>query len=142
MSKSVRRKRKTQHKGKGAERKPSSMVRMDRLARRFAAFRRHHRRGAPISPQLREAVLEAIDQGANVSDVRRACGVTETQLDRWRKGPAARARPKGGHHAPARIFPVVDEAGVTKAVGPNTAPPKSLTLHLEGWEIAIRQTVP
>lgn len=76
---------------------PSQIV--EGLRNDFSVFRKK-RKGlySPIPRKLRKAVLAAIDDGITQSAVKSACGVTTSQLDKWRsqicvKSPAANPAP-------------------------------------------------
>ena len=99
------------------------------LARQFAQFRRQHGRGSRVPPELRAAVLRALDQGVGRECLRRALGLGGQQLDTWQRGAAAGAE----HGGFARIFEVTDAAEAGEPGG-------SLELRLGDFSIVIRTT--
>jgi hypothetical protein len=99
---------------KARSRRPSAPPHDKQLARlrdRFAAFRRSRRSRGAIPQALRLAVLDALARGVPASRVRTACGVTTTQLDRWRKAGLAVPPRDTAIPLPPRILTVVDHAG-------------------------------
>jgi transposase-like protein len=123
--------------GSGRRGDASTNANLERLRQRFAQFRREHPPQTRIPVPLREAVLTAMERGVTSSQVRRACGISSSQLEQWQKRretrgrqPAERRRPK------ARVFSVVGEAAGTKPADSHAAP--ELELRLAGWSIRVR----
>ena len=54
-----------------------------RLQERFERFRRGTVRWTRVPADLRAAVLEAVRQGVTLTEVRRACGLSLSQLRLW-----------------------------------------------------------
>lgn len=98
---------------------------IENLERRFAKFRREHPARARIPDTLRGAVLAAMRQGVTPSQLRRHCGVSPQQIERWqRRRPTSSAMD-------ARVFTVTDDVE-----GPDAA---QIELRIDGWSIYIRR---
>lgn len=119
--------------------RPDEMPTIEELAARFAAHRRRSGRMARVPAGLREAIVSAIRGGVPSSRLRRACGVSTSQLKRWQSAhqPAART---SGEVPQAQVFTVVDE------VPPSTPPPvgrgavDGLELRVGPWSVCVRLT--
>lgn len=113
--------------------------RIEHLRRSFAKFRRANRPRARIPQELRDEALAALRCGAPEFDVRRACRVTQQQLECWRQRKRSGARNRDLDEQAVRVFPVVDdEAGVAhERTGDQAA--QQLELRIGGWSVCIRQ---
>jgi transposase-like protein len=104
------------------------------LRRRFADFRRANAARTRVPDDLRLAVLQAFDQGASMTALRRELGMTAEQVENWRRHAAG--VPLDGESAPgrsgARVFDVADRSVTGEA----------LELRLGGWSVVIRSTCP
>ncbi len=58
---------------------------LNSLGTELDAFRAGNSSHAPIPEALREAVLSAIDQGVNSSDVRKVLKMANSQIQAWRR---------------------------------------------------------
>jgi len=108
------------------------------LAERFASFRGRSRRFARVPRDLRAAVVAALRQGVSPGRVRRACGISTSQLELWRRAPDAGAS-AGGEHRDARVFAVVDSAPPRPSPRhpPSTAS-GALELRIGPWAVSVR----
>lgn len=113
--------------------------RIEHLRRSFAKFRRAHRPRTRIPQELRDEALGALRCGAAELDVRRACRITQQQLERWRQREHSGASNRALDEQALRVFPVVDdEAGIAIERGGDQAA-QQLELRIGGWAICIRQ---
>ena len=110
---------------------------VDELTTRFATFRRDNPRNTRIPDDLRAAVVVAIRRGVTATRLRRACGLSTSQLAQWRasaRGPL-RSTPGSQH---ARVFSVVGEAP-PRPPQPTAPPPAhDLELRLGPWSVSVR----
>jgi len=111
--------------------------RIERLQRDFARFRRTHPLRTRIPDSLRSAALDALQNGAAESEVRRACGVTSDQIAQWTKSQPGHAPRARLHPVEPRIFPVVEDA-TDPQHGSEVEPPE-LELRLGSWAVSVRQ---
>jgi hypothetical protein len=95
------------------------------LGQRFARFRGAHRDGARIPPELRAAVMAALEQGAKQGEVLRVCKLSWSQVRSW-KG--------GGPGGAVRVFAVEDAAEAPAALGEGD----ELQLRLGPWSVSVR----
>ena len=95
------------------------------LGQRFARFRGAHCDGARIPPELRAAVMAALEQGAKQGEVLRVCKLSWSQVRSW-KG--------GGPGGAVRVFAVEDAGEAPAAVGEGDA----LQLRLGPWSVSVR----
>lgn len=104
------------------------------LAKRFAQFRKEHRRHTRVPQELREAVLAVVGK-VPPGDLYRACGVSFRQVMTWK---AAKAR---SSEAPdVRVFSVVDDKGSAQphSTGITSAP--ELELRFGPWTVSVQLT--
>jgi transposase-like protein len=86
------------------------VTKLERLRNQFARFRRSRRSGAPIPKALRDAVLALLDEGVPATEVRRAFGVTRSQVEQW-AASADRGSPNDVELAAPQVLSVVEPAG-------------------------------
>ena len=110
--------------GRGREGQQSAEL-LAVLGRRFARFRGAHRDGARIPPELRAAVMAALEQGARQGEVLRVCKLSWSQVRSW-KG--------GGPGGAVRVFAVEDAGETPAALGEGDA----LQLRLGPWSVSVR----
>lgn len=129
--------------------------RLAELSGLFAAFRSTNTSRRRIPPQLRQAVLRALDDGLDAARVRYSCGVKVDQIEDWRGAAVRGVRQPGveGAASPAgalptaRVLPVVDacpeaapppaEHGLSGAAAmPSDSP---VTLVVSGWSITLHR---
>jgi hypothetical protein len=111
----------------------------EQLKRSFAKFRSGHRTRTRIPQALREAALAALESGMPELMVRRACGISGTQLRWWRLRQGACTDGIEQPEPKARIFPVVDDTPYLGAESAGASTGQSVQLRVGGWEICIRQ---
>jgi hypothetical protein len=111
------------------------------LAQRFAAFRRTSQRFTRVPRDLRAAATAAMRRGVTPSQLRRACGLSSSQLERWRESPNAVASSRVGEEG-ARIFSVVDDvpSRAGDATHGNVGDP--LELRIGPWSVTVRVAEP
>jgi hypothetical protein len=111
---------------------------VEHLRRTFAKFRRAHRPRTRIPQELRDEALGALRCGVPELEVRRACRITQEQLERWRQRGHASVWNRDLDEQPVRVFPVVDDvSGMTvERTEDHTA--QQLELRVGGWAICIR----
>jgi transposase-like protein len=117
-------------------------IELERLRRRFEAFRRGHEPGTRIPDALRAAALAAADRGASEADLRRACQSTSVQLRQWRQWLRRGAQVDDpADQQVARVFEVVDEPPASEPeIGPGCDPRiAELELRLGRWAVRISQ---
>lgn len=105
------------------------------LAKRFANFRASHARLTRVPENLRGAVLDAADRGVSGHAIRRACGVSISQIASWQDSRArcsASPAQAPAHRDGVRVFPV-EEAQSAQPQAEET-----LTLQLGAWSVSIR----
>jgi hypothetical protein len=102
------------------------------LVKRFEEFRANHARLTRVPTDLRSAVLDAVDSGVSAHAIRRACGVSSSQITSWLDG-RTRSRATPPHRDDVRVFPVVEQS-------PNATPQaeQTLTLQLGAWSVSVR----
>ena len=112
------------------------------LAERFAAFRRANQRFTRVPRDLRAAVASAMRSGVTPTQLRRTCGVSTSQLDRWRDRPSAGGAPSQVEKECARIFSVVD--GIPPPVSNTThdTTADALELRIGPWSVSVRLVEP
>ena len=104
------------------------------LAERFARFRASHQRCARVPPELRAAALSVLREGVTEGALRRACGLSWSQLDAWMSRAAD--RPGLGPAEAVRVFSVVDDA---RPGGPQAvAAEQPLELRAGPWCVTVR----
>ncbi len=124
--------------GQAGARETSTGRRVEHLRGTFEKFRRAHGRWTRIPQELRDEALGALRCGAPELDVRRACGITQKQLERWRRGERCGAHNRALDEQAVRFFPVVDdEAAIAIERGGEQAA-QQLELRIGGWAICIR----
>ena len=112
------------------------------LSKRFVAFHRENPRNSRIPRHLRAAVVDAMLRGVTATRLRHTCGLSTTQLARWRAGVARQPAGSGRQGARARVFSVVDEA-VPRSPLLFAAPPEhQLELRLGAWSVSVRLVTP
>ena len=73
----------------------------------FAKFREAHPPGTWVPKELRQAAVAGLDAGVTAGELQQRCGVSRSQLERWR---ASRHAVEGEQEAPAaRVLSVVDD---------------------------------
>ena len=109
------------------------------LAGRFARFREEHPRGARVPEDLRAAALAALRQGVVPGHLYRACGVSWSQVDAWKRR-AASAEPRD-EATDMRVFSVIDEPPIDR---PERVTPTEheLELRLGPWSVSVRLSDP
>ena len=115
----------------------SDVATIDELRESFAAFRRENPRNTRIPGDLRAAVIAAMRRGATVTRLRRACGLSTSQLARWRAGAGRPAR-STVRAQQARVFSVVGEAPSPRRELPGCPPGHDLELRLGPWSVSVR----
>jgi hypothetical protein len=108
------------------------------LRRRFAAFRRAHKRHTRVPADLRVAVAEAMEQGVRPEALRRACSLTTQQLERWAKERGQQPVQSQGGPGDARIFSVVDDEPAVVSGGEGECGGQPLHLRVGPWSISVR----
>jgi hypothetical protein len=111
----------------------------EQLKRSFTKFRSGHRARTRIPQALRDAALAALESGVPELRVRRACGISGTQLSWWRQRQGACAEGIEQPEPKARIFPVVDDNPYLGAERTGVSTGQSVQVRVGGWEICIRQ---
>lgn len=113
------------------------IVTVDELTTRFATFRRDNPRNTRIPDDLRATVVAAMRRGVTATRLRRACGLSTSQLAQWRanaRGPA-HATLRSQH---ARVFSVVGEAHPRSPEPTAPSPAHDLELRLGPWSVSVR----
>lgn len=108
------------------------------LGRRFDAFRKHNRRHAPIPAELRAAVARALSQGAEPVELRRACRLSGTQLERWSAEVANVGSGSAAEPDAARVFSVVEDSPDSGARATAAVGSEPLELRVGPWSVSIR----
>ena len=104
------------------------------LAERFARFRASHQRCARVPPELRAEALSVLREGVTAGGLRRACGLSWSQLDAWMSRAAD--RPGRSPEEAVRFFSVVDDA---RPGGPQAvAAEQPLELRAGPWCVTVR----
>lgn len=103
---------------------------VEELSRRFAAFRRDNPRHARVPRGLRAAVMAAISKGVTPTRLRRACGVSTSQLDRWRAASVE------GHEP--RVFSVVGGPSPRTSDVIGWQQYDALELRLGPWSVRVQ----
>lgn len=111
----------------------------EQLKRSFAKFRSGHRTRTRIPQVLRDSALAALESGVPELRVRRACGISGTQLRWWRLRQDTCAEGIEQQEHKARIFPVVDDIAYVGAENAGAPTGQSVQLRVGQWEICIRQ---
>jgi hypothetical protein len=107
------------------------------LRERFAVFHRENPRNTRIPDDLRAAVIAAMRRGVTTSRLRRACGLSTSQLARW-LASARDPAPSTLSAQHARVFSVVGE---TPPHSPNPTAPlpaHELEMRLGPWSVSVR----
>jgi len=104
--------------------------RLRQLGAVFAAFRRGHRPGQWIPRALRALVVNALDEGVPASALREACGVSSSQLARWRTAAQERAVPSSLPQP--RVLSVVDAGMGEPAVAGET-----IEIRVGPWQLCL-----
>jgi hypothetical protein len=104
--------------------------RLERLAAAFAAFRRGKEPGRWIPLGLRTQVVAALDAGVSASAIQRSCGVSWSQVTRWRLAAQA-----GDEVAAApRVLSVVDRGAPA-----SWSPDGGVELRVGAWRISVNR---
>jgi len=85
------------------------------------------------------AAVQALRQGVTQSDLRRFCGVSPAQIERWVLAGAAGAPPLD---AVPRVFSVVETPDVPAVATHEHDGAQELELRLNGWAVVIRRVAP
>ena len=117
----------------------SAEVEVERLRRRFEAFRRSHEPGTRIPDALRAAALAALERGASTGDLFRVCRVTSAQLRQWRQHVRRRAPVAAASPPVAHVFNVVDGPAEHDGGGGCEPGAAELELRLGRWAVRISQ---
>lgn len=117
----------------------SAEVEVERLGRRFEAFRRSREAGTRIPDALRAAALAALDRGASTGDLYRVCRVTSAQLRQWRQHVRRRAPLAAASPPVAHVFNVVDGPAEHDGGDGREAGAAELELRLGRWAVRISQ---
>lgn len=112
------------------------------LGRRFAAFRRNHRRFTRVPPELRSAFIAALKQGVSPGPLGRACGVSSSQLELWRSAPEPGAVRPPGADQPARVFSVIDDCASRPNGAVGATEGDELELRIGPWAVRVRLAEP
>lgn len=102
------------------------------LGRRFARFRKDHRRGTRLPDDLKAATLAALRQ-MPAADVYRTCGVSFRQVMSWKA-----AKERAASQPDVRVFTVVDEEPAPPANPTVSATASELTLRVGPWSVSVR----
>jgi len=111
--------------------RPGPAYRLVTLRRRFERFREQSAPRTRVPQTLRQAVLEAVDQGVSMQALRRELGVTDKQVQSWRRRARTAATTVAGRPSEARVFEVIDPVL-------SAEPTEALELRLGGWSLVIR----
>jgi hypothetical protein len=106
------------------------------LAERFAAFRRTNQRFTRVPRDLRAAVASAMRSGVAPAQLRRTCGLSTSQLERWRDKPSAGA-PSQVEKECARIFSVVDDVPPQAGNTTDATADEALELRIGPWSVRV-----
>jgi hypothetical protein len=111
--------------------------RLGHLRQSFAQFRREHRAGTRIPQALRDGALQALGLGAPEREVLRACCISSSQFELWRRRQRACAQglELGGRNA--RVFPVVDDVPGVAVDRVSDHESRDVQLRIGGWAISI-----
>ena len=110
---------------------------VDELKERFAIFRRENPRNTRIPDDLRSAVITAMKQGVRSGRLRRACGLSTSQLARWR-ALAPSPVPSIVRRQHARVFSVIGDTRPRSPVATLSSPAYDLELRLGPWSVSVR----
>lgn len=117
-------------------RAPSAETIVADLQARFARFRAESGRGARVPGDLRAAALAALHDGVSQGDLSRACRISWSQVDAWKRRAAGeRARSPAKEPGGLRAFSVVDDA---RPVERRSAGDGPLELRLGPWAVTVR----
>ena len=108
------------------------------LAKRFAAFRRSSPRFARVPRELRESVVAAIRLGVPPGLLRRACGVSSSQLDLWQAGAQLGTARTGRETPRVRTFSVIGRDSPPPSAPMGAANGEALELRIGPWSISVR----
>lgn len=101
--------------------------RLHHLAAAFAAFRRANKPGRRIPLGLRTQVVAALNAGVSANAIEKACGLSWSQVTRWRS--AARADGALAVAPHADVLSVVDGAA--------SSPTPDVELRVGSWRISL-----
>jgi transposase-like protein len=113
--------------------------RVETLRRGFASFHRSHSPGTRIPQALRNAALLALQNGTSETEVRRACGITSTQLKYWQQTQGPDSQKSKAEGQMVRVFPVIEEGIEMPPELSTVQVPQSLRLSIGGWDICIQR---
>jgi hypothetical protein len=119
----------------------------DELRRRFLRFHRENPRNTRVPSDLRTAVAAALARGVTPGLLRRTCGLSTSQLTRWRVSSRALAPvqappPSTAGQLPPRVFSVIGEATPRPSDLPAYPPTDGLELRLGPWSVCVRLAGP
>jgi hypothetical protein len=107
------------------------------LAKRFAAFRRSHKRFTRVPTELRAAVMAAMRRGVTATQLRRTCSISSSQLEQWGRAPGAAAS-SCMEAERARIFSVVDEVPSRASDSTQCTASDGFELRIGPWAVSVR----
>lgn len=106
---------------------------MAHLGRRFAQFRKEHRRGARVPMELRRAVLAGLKK-VPPGDLYRTCGVTFRQVMAWKTAATREIEPPE-----VRVFEVVEDEEATRWPPPTVSgSAQQLEVRIGPWAVSVR----
>jgi len=110
------------------------------LREAFAAFRQSHPGRRRMPKELRAQVVAALDAGVGPTEVSRACGVSRTQVSRWRAerhklgdGRAAGGGRRRAGTEDAQVLTVVDGAEAT-----DDREAVAFEVAIGSWRLSVR----
>ena len=110
---------------------------LDQVRLSFEQFRRANEPRTRIPDELRQAAVEALEQGVSMATLRLVCGLSAKQVADWQMPAIA---PSGERPCePARVFEIGADAGAGEAASVGGAGLNdALELRLGNWAITIR----
>lgn len=117
--------------------RPSDVAAVDELGARFATFHSKNPPHTRIPNDLRAAVIAAMRRGVTAARLRHACGLSTSQLARWRallRGPSCSALKS----EQPRVFSVVGEVPPRPLESSSLPPAHDLELRLGPWSVSVR----
>jgi hypothetical protein len=105
--------------------------RVRQIAAAFTAFRRANKRGRRIPRGLRNQVVAALHAGVCASALEKACGLSWSQVTRWRAAASANGSPAVAPRAD--VLSVVDAA----APAPSASAEGEVVVCVGAWRISV-----